>query len=171
MSKRNKIIIAVFADIILLISFICFFGFVIGGAMSLITYIAFALFSVVCAVLTLLFTDSKAFYKSKKLKEITFIIAFVMFFICCGLYPNMNTLSAGEVEVEYESEILNAYTPKGGISGYIVVEDENGNTVEIADYYPSSIFDEYGDIVKKAHIKKRMGGFGYPIYEISYIKE
>lgn len=176
MTKRNKIIIAVVIDLLLTVVIDCLYGFTIGGYIGEYSYdfsvLKFLIFTVImCAAAstaTMIFIVGKDFFSTAKSGFLITLIAMTL--LCTALYGPLNTISQSEVNAEYDAQIIDFYyAGKGELRDTYVLEKENGERIYQQELTQKIEFDDDEDIIGSVvHVKERMGGFGYPVYEVDY---
>lgn len=177
MTKRNKIIIAVVVDLLLTVVIDCLYGFTIGGDigeysqdLSLLKFLlAIIILCAGASTFTMALINGKDFFSTGK--SGFFITLIAMCIVCTALYGPLNTLSQSEVRAEYDAVIADYYyANKGELRDTYVLEKADGSIIYKKELLsqPISFSDEEEIMGKTVHVKERMGGFGYPVYEVDY---
>lgn len=170
MVKRNKIMIAVIADLLLLVAAVCAFGFTIGGKPKLLYILYAAVCSIVLSYLSIILIKGKACDKGSSFLQSLVILAIVSTACMYLTYNAINAFAADSQYKEYETTV-EYFTSTDRILGSSVgFYNQAGELVETSDYNAVWTDDESVPAAgAELTIREYNGAFNYPKYEIAKV--
>lgn len=170
MNKRNKIILAVIVDLLLLFAAVCAFGFTVGGKPRLLYILYAVVCSIVLSYLSNIFIKGKACEKGSSFLQSLVILA-VASTACMYLsYNAINAFAADKQYREYETTVEYFTSSDRMLGSSVGFYNQEGELVETADYNSVWMDDESVPVAgAELTIREYDGAFHYPKYEIAKV--
>lgn len=162
-----KLAAVILVGLLLVVGIDSLIGSTVGGKIGMPHIILFFIASFVLGTLgsIFLFIKDRVIEMPKNAILISMAVFFLAF--CLG-YGGLNSISKSSDYLEYQTVISYVKTPYKTFHNNYYFEDLNGEQQVFRRIIGTGVDYEYGD---KINVKEYQGGFGYPVYEISIIKE
>ena len=162
-----KITAVVLVGLLIITGLICLIGFTIGDKIGVLHAVIFFGLSVLLGGSAVMFIFRNSEYREKLSVKVMLLGIFICLLLFWNGYGWINSLSAANEVKEYNSVVNSARTPyRSFFTEYVKFDNPEGEECEKKIYeFPGDGY-ESGDKIK---VKERLGGFGYPIYEIKKI--
>lgn len=162
-----KLSAVILVGLLLVVGIDCLIGFTLGGKIGILHVALFFIASFVLGTLASIFLYIKD--RVIEMPKTAIITSMAIFFLvlCLG-YGGINSISKSSDYLEYQTVISYVETPYKTFHNNYYFEDLNGERQVFRRIMGTGVDYEYGD---KINVKEYQGGFGYPVYEISIIKE
>ena len=163
-----KLSAVILVGLLAVVGILCLIGFLIGGRVTALHMVLFAASS---AALSLL-AAFVLFRNEKERRTTAAIVAFIVFIAAfCSGYGFLNELSRSNEYTEYQSTVTYVGVEyKQIVFERVYFTDRNGSET-YKTVFQTLNQENYYDDGTPINVKEYQGGFGYPVYEISIIKE
>lgn len=167
-TKEQKTVISIVLGALAIVTFVCLYGFTIGGEFFSFKYLIYCLFtSFIMTSSAFLFIFKKEEMKGWFAKEPYVIVLLIVAALQLLIYQPLNLLSASDNGEEYEVEITDCSNVR--LSSTVCFIDKDGveRSKDISFKYIITDDDElYPQIGGRMMVKETTGGFNCKYFEI-----